>query len=110
MNIKNLVTSLREQLIEVDSERIAAGSKPLLELETVELEVNVTVSESADAKSGFDIKVLTLGGSISETQSEVHRVKVVYRVDDEARVGGSAGSRAHSSNESVTKRTVKPIS
>ncbi len=109
MNIKNLVTSLRQQLIEVDSERIMEGGAPLLELEKIELEVNVTVTESTDAKGGFDIKVLTLGGGESESKSEVHRVKVVYRVDDEARAGGSPGSRAHSSSESVAKRKVKPI-
>jgi len=60
--IKELIRKVQQELIDSKEERERKGEKAIFQVEKMEIEVNFVVIESANAKGGFDFKILTIGG------------------------------------------------
>jgi hypothetical protein len=97
-NLKQLVTEIRAALEEVDSERRSSGKPALFELETLELEIKFTVTESDTTKGGFDIKIITLGSEGNIRGEAIQGLRLSYRVATSAVGADLPGTRFHSSS------------
>jgi hypothetical protein len=91
--VKDLISMIRQQLEELDQERRDARAPALLKLDTVELEINFTVEETATKTGGVDLKVVSFGGDKQVKTEQVHKVTVKLSVAPEAE--GRLGSRYH---------------
>jgi hypothetical protein len=106
LNLVDLVTSIRDELEQADKARLVSGKAALFQLSGLELELNFVVSETAGAKGGFDIKVLSVGGDVSVRTEEVHKVKLTFEIPDEAKT--VLGARARGS-EAKPEFDITPV-
>ncbi len=110
MKIRQLLKTIREELVAADNERKQAREAPLFTLDRLDLEIKVLVSETKELDGGLNLQVVSIGGAKSVENTNVHTVKLSYRVDESAQKEHKTGTRAHSSSDQCTpKRTVKPL-
>ena len=79
LTIKDLIRRARQEIEAAAQERISANQKPLLLVESVTIEINVVASEKAEGSGGFDLHVVTAGGSKSFETQEVQKIVVTLR-------------------------------
>jgi hypothetical protein len=108
IKLKDLVQDIRRQLEELDRERTSQELEALFELQGMDIELKFTVAESATAKGGFDIKIVTAGGEGHEHSEAVQTIKISYRVSPQYE---GFGKRAHHSSQHSTAKEegVKPL-
>ena len=73
IGLKELIEQVREDLAEAEK---SVKGKGRLYVKEVIFEINMVAVESAGGKGGIDLKVLTLGGNLSEENRHVHKVTV----------------------------------
>jgi hypothetical protein len=100
IQVKDLVNQIRSELIEIDTERLKEGRTALFMLEELELELKFNVLETNEVKSGFDIKLVSLGGKTDLKESTTHTVRLKYSLSKND--GVPVGGRAHASSEGKT--------
>lgn len=98
LNLKKLVSAVRDELEALDRERAKQKRSPLFQLESVELELNFTVVESDSTKGGLDLKIVSFGTDEALREEQVQSVRLRYRVAPSAEDAGLPGTRAHSEN------------
>jgi NTP-dependent ternary system trypsin peptidase co-occuring protein len=76
LTLKDLLIHARNQIEEAATERTKSQKEPLLRVDSVTVEVNVTLTESTEGSGGFDIKVITLEGKESYEEEQVHKISV----------------------------------
>lgn len=77
--IKDLIRRVQQELLESQKERIANGEPAIFQVEKMTIEVNFVVSQSSEAKGGFDFKLITIGGikiggSKEYQQEQIHKI------------------------------------
>lgn len=77
MQIKDVVSQLRQQLEALDQERRDGNKLPLFNLSAVEVELSFVVKDSEDGKVGFDIKVISAGMGANQATESVQKMKIV---------------------------------
>jgi hypothetical protein len=106
LNLKDLVSSIRDELEQIDKGRQLAGKEALFQLKQLELELKFVVAGNGSARTGFDIKVISFGGEVGIRTEEVHTVKITFEVPADA--GNVLGVRAHGSLY-MSEQDVTPI-
>lgn len=95
INLKELVLAIRDELEQLDQARIMAKKAPLFHLTNLELELNFTVVASDSIKGGFDLKVISFGGSTGTKTEEVQKVILKFEVPAAPGAPPVLGGRAH---------------
>lgn len=98
LNLKKLVSAVRDELEALDRERASGKRPPLFQLESMELELKFTVAESDSAKGGMDLKIVSFGADKALREEQVQSVRLRYRVAPSAEDAKLLGTRAHSEN------------
>ena len=109
LGLDELVLAVRRELANLERKEIESGIAPLFQLDELELEINFSVVHSKDGHGGFDLKVVSLGGSMGLQSSETQRVTLRYQVDKGAIGAKEPGSRAEKSNPRRTKGGTKRL-
>ena len=99
MNLSDVLEKVRDELEECDQRRIRDKKPALFELQEFALELKVVVIESETAQGGFDVKVLSLGGSGSQQTETVQIIRLTYRVAESRSGTKPVGSRLHGSSD-----------
>jgi hypothetical protein len=73
LGLEDLISQTCDDLLAVEKGVEGEGR---LYVEEVIFEINMVAVESASAKGGIDLKVVTLGGDIKEDNSKIHKVTV----------------------------------
>ena len=73
IGLKELIEQVREDLAAAEK---GVKGKGKLYVKEVIFEINMVAVESVGGKGGIDLKVLTLGGDLSEENRHVHKVTV----------------------------------
>jgi len=94
MDLSTLLSYVREQLEQSDADRTKAGKKPLFELTGLDLELNVTLTESNNAKGGFDLKVITAGAGTTTKTEEVQKITLRWVISPQAKSARIPGAVA----------------
>jgi len=72
------VAAIRSELEELDRTRREANKQALLALNSVELELNFTVSKGTSLKPGINLKIVSFGGSRDVKSEEVQKVRMRF--------------------------------
>lgn len=75
-SLKDLLVHVADQIEAAAAERAAGGKQPLLRASSATIELNVLVGVTKEGKGGFDIKVISLGGSRASQEQHVHKITV----------------------------------
>ena len=62
LHIKDLLTKVREELVESQSQRESEGRDALFQVEKLTLEIHFVAQASTELNGGLDLKVVTVGG------------------------------------------------
>ena len=73
IGLKELIGQVREDLAEAEK---GVEGKGKLYVKEVIFEINMVAVENVSGKGGIDLKVLTLGGNLSEENRHIHKVTV----------------------------------
>jgi hypothetical protein len=73
LGLKELIEQVREDLAEAEK---GVKGKGKLYVKEVVFEINMVAVKSVGGKGGIDLKVLTLGGDLSEENRHVHKVTI----------------------------------
>lgn len=80
LNLAELITTIRDELEQLDKNRVAVGREALFRLSSLELELNFVVEENSAAKGGIDLKVVSLGADLGVRREQVQKVVLKYEV------------------------------
>jgi hypothetical protein len=109
-DLVGIVSHVRDQLEELDRQRQDAGKEALFQLSALELEFHFAVIEDTSAKGGFDLKIVSLGGSTDLKAEEVQKVRIKFDVASEASTAGRLGTRAYPTvSRRGGEKDVKPL-
>lgn len=80
VGIPEVLTSLRKDLDRAQKMLVESGDKPLLTLDSAEIELTVSITQSSDTvgKVGFNVLGVNLGvgGKDSEAMQNTHKIKI----------------------------------
>lgn len=79
INVTEVINKIREQVDSSQEERIKDGKSPLFRAQNIEIELSVIVSKSVEAKSGIDIKIVSLENRGYYRIEEIQKVKLTFR-------------------------------
>lgn len=83
VGIPEILASLREDLDKAQQSLSKSGDQPLLKLDSAEIELSVSISQSSDvkAKLGFNVLGINLGTSAKENEAiqNAHKVKICLK-------------------------------
>ncbi|MCS6813965.1 MAG: hypothetical protein NZ772_10420 [Cyanobacteria bacterium] len=74
IGLRETLEALRKELSEAIL--VSEGKQVRFEVGEIELEFQIAVEKTADGKGGINVWVLELGGSASEKNVTMHRVKI----------------------------------
>lgn len=97
LDLKELISKVREELEELDRERESSGKAVLFELQTLKLEIKFAVTKSMAAKGGISLHVLSIGADGSAQDEHVQTIQLEYRVAKSADKHKLPGAKAHAS-------------
>ena len=92
-SVVELVRRVRSELEALDAERRSSETPSLLALDTVEIELHFSVI--ATSGEDTDLRVLPAGDANGVHAAAVQKVRLQFKVDEQARQQGLLGSRAH---------------
>ncbi len=79
LGLQPFLEQLRVELEAAATSVESKDKKPLLYLDEAQVEIQFVVEHSKEGKGGFDLKVVSIGGGKSSTQSETHTLRVTLR-------------------------------
>ena len=77
--IGGLIRQVQKELIESQRQRTAEGEPALFQVESLAIEAHFIVTESTQAKGGFDLKILTSGGQRTFAKEQVHKITLTLK-------------------------------
>ncbi|MCB9807821.1 hypothetical protein H6770_01040 [Candidatus Peribacteria bacterium] len=98
MNLREFVTMIRAELEAADNDRRREGTSALFNLSTMELEVQIALTESNSDQGGLSMKVLTADTTDTKQTAVAHTVRLRYDVHRAATTGNRPGTKLHSSS------------
>jgi len=85
LGIKKLLQAVRQELIESQEEREKKGLTPLFVVDNLKIEVNFVVEHAKGVTGGFDLKVVEVGGNLSYSSQQVHKITLELKACNEKR-------------------------
>lgn len=98
ISLSDMTRALRAELDKMRTNLEESGTAPLLFLEQAEVELTFVAERAKTKSGGFDLKVVTLGGEIANSDAVTQKLKLVMkpkqgtREDDDDTGVGIAGS------------------
>lgn len=74
LKIKELIHSVRQELIESHEEREKKGLDPLFYVDNLKIEVNFVVEKAKKTGGGFNLKIVDIGHDVAYTDQQVHKI------------------------------------
>lgn len=109
LNLYELITAIKEELEQLDTDRRNSGKQALLQLEEVTLELNFVVTNQKKGDGKINIWVVTIGGEGSLEQQQTQKICLKLKLADVNRDDEDypVGSRLHSTSKQNPK--LKPF-
>jgi len=76
MKLSKVIRSLQDELELSQKEREASGKTSLFELNSVEVDLTVSITKETKGSGEVGIKVVTIGGEHSKENSTIQNIKV----------------------------------
>jgi hypothetical protein len=80
LNLSNLISTVKNELEEMEKKRIESNIEPMFQLRTMNIEINFVVEESNAGNTGFDIKVIKAGLSTKFSSSEIQKISLTFDI------------------------------
>ncbi len=94
LSIEALIRAVSDQILDLQTRRIAAGKTAVFEVSDLTLEVSFVVTESAHGGGGFDIKVIKADGGVQYDRESIQKVVLkLSAVKDDQPFGGFGTAR-----------------
>ena len=87
VSLSDMTKALRKELDKMRTDLEASGDAPLLYLEQAEVELTFVAERARTKSGGFDLKVVTLGGEIANSDVVTQKLKLVMKPDSDTEVG-----------------------
>lgn len=74
LQIKDLIHSVREELIASQKEREEKGLDPLFYVDNLKIEVNFVVEKTKQTSGGFNLKIIDVGRDVTYADQQIHKI------------------------------------
>ena len=92
LSIGDLITSVTDELLESQAERLKTGGAAVFEVSGLTLEISFVATSSKHGGGGFDIKVIKADAGVKYDQQSVHKITLTLKaVEDQMQPFGRVG-------------------
>lgn len=112
LNIKELIQTVRQELIDSENERIQKGLNPLFYVDNLKIEVNFVVEKVKKTGGKFNLKIVDVGRDVTYTNQQVHKITLELKTSPEKNnenlIDSTPDSEFGNSIESVLSSGYRP--
>ena len=84
LNLKELIHTVRQELIDSENERIEKGLSPLFKVDSLKIEVNFVVEKVNKTGGKIDIKIVDVGHDITYSSQQIHKILLELKTCDDS--------------------------
>ncbi|HNW91049.1 MAG TPA: hypothetical protein PK664_05680 [Paludibacteraceae bacterium] len=74
LNLKELIHTVRQELIDSENERKSKGLDPLFKVDNLKIEVNFVVEKTKKTGGKLGIKIIDIGHDVTYSSQQVHKI------------------------------------
>jgi hypothetical protein len=110
LDLSTLILAVRSELENADLQLRSKAKPTLFLLSSMELEIHFVVKTTDEIKGGFDLKIVSLGSKLADSNETVQKIKVKWEVSEEAKSLKTLGVRHYDEDAPVRgdARSVTP--
>ncbi len=86
LNLKELIHTVRQELIDSEKERIEKGLSPLFKVDNLKIEVNFVVEKVKKTGGKIDIKIVDVGHDITYSSQQIHKILLELKTCDDSEI------------------------